>query len=76
MAIVSVSISDELKTKMEELDVINWSAVARNAFANKIKEVDLIKNLTANSKLTEKDVKEISEKIDKKASKKFIKMSG
>ena len=42
MGTLSVSVPDDLKVQMEELDEVNWSAVARKAFEEKVKEVDRV----------------------------------
>lgn len=71
MATLSVSVSDELKQKMIHLDEINWSAVARKAFEEKIKQIEFLKQVVNKSKLTEKDAEEISKKINKNMAEKF-----
>ena len=58
MAILSVSVPEELKQRMSFMDEVNWSAVAREAFEEKIREFLLLKKITAKSKLTEKDALE------------------
>ena len=63
MVNVTVSVPEEMKKKMDEFGIINWSEVARNAFAEQINQLDLLKTLTAKSKATEKDVEAISAKI-------------
>ena len=77
MPVVSVSIPEDMKKKMNELDEINWSAVARNAFKEKIRlaeEIKIVERIAKKSKLTEKDAKKIADKINKNASKRFIEM--
>ena len=74
MATLSVSVPDILKHKMESLEEINWSAVARHAFEEKIQQIDFMKKMASKSKLAEKDAEEISNKISASASKKFLKM--
>ena len=71
MATLSVSVPDTLRNKMNAHNEVNWSAVARNAFENKIREVEIIRKIAKKSKLTEKDAKEISDKINKAVAKKF-----
>ena len=71
MTTLSVSIPEELKEKMSHLEEINWSAVARRAFEEKVKEVEFVKSLASKSKLTEKDAEAISRKINESMSKKF-----
>lgn len=63
MTTITVSVPEELKKEMDQQKFINWSAVAREAFLEKIHELALIKSLVAKSKLTEKDAEEIGNKI-------------
>ena len=63
MASVSISVPDELKRKLEEFDTVNWSAVARKAFKAQIAKIELVDKLTSKSKATDKDIKELSDKI-------------
>ena len=74
MTNLSVSISVELKNKMVDIEEVNWSAVARKAFEEKIKEIEVLKKIASKSKLTEKDVKEISGKINEGMARKFRSM--
>ncbi len=74
MGTMSVSVEDDLKTRMNELNEINWSAVARKAFEEKLKEVEILKRIVSKSKLTPKDAKEISDKINESMAKKFRSM--
>ncbi len=71
MVTLSVSIPEELKQQILELDEVNWSAVARNAFEEKIKQMKLLKSIANKSKLTAKDAEEISKQINESMSKKF-----
>jgi len=43
----------DLKKQMEKFDEVNWSAVARNAFAEKVTAISVLEKLSAKSKLTE-----------------------
>lgn len=63
MASVSVSVSDELKKKLELRGTVNWSAVARKAFETEISKLELLDQLTAKSTATEKDVEVLGRKI-------------
>lgn len=74
MGTLSVSVDDDLKERMIQLDEINWSAVARKAFEEKLKEVEFLKKLASKSKLTAKDAQEISKKINEGMVKKFRSM--
>ncbi len=71
MGTMSVSVEDDMKARMSQLDEINWSAVARKAFEEKLKEVEILKKLASKSKLTVKDANEISRKINESMAEKF-----
>ena len=71
MGTLSVSVPDDLREQMVKLDEINWSAVARKAFEEKVKEVEFLRNIAKKSKLTGKDADEIAAKINKSMAKKF-----
>ena len=45
MTTLSVSVPDELKKKMDALDEVNWSAVARKAFEEKVRQVAYLQEL-------------------------------
>ncbi len=70
MASISVSIPDNLRNQISTIKTINWSAVAREAFEEKLKEINLLKSIVNKSKLSSKDAqeltKEIKEGIEKK----------
>jgi len=68
---MSVSVEEEMKEKMSRLQEINWSAVARHAFEEKLREVDILKKIASKSKLTAKDADEISRKISESMARKF-----
>ena len=55
MVNVTLSIPHELKQKMDSFDEINWSAVAREAFDGKIRDLEFIKEFKVKSKITEAD---------------------
>ncbi|HIG97084.1 MAG TPA: hypothetical protein HA230_01940 [Candidatus Aenigmarchaeota archaeon] len=74
MATLSVSVSDSMKEKMERMEEINWSAVARKAFEEKLEQVEFMRNIGNKSKLSKKDVEEISNKINRSVSKRFKEM--
>ena len=71
MGTMSVSVPDDLKERIAQLDEVNWSAVARKAFEEKVKEIDILKEIASKSELTEKDAKEISARINQNIVRKF-----
>ena len=73
MTNITLSIPDKLKKKMEKYPEIKWSQVARKAIEEKVKDLELLDKLTKDSKLTNKDVEELSKFIKEKMSKKVLK---
>lgn len=70
---VTLSVPVELKEKMESFKEINWSEVMRSTLSEKVHRLEIMKRLdelTAGSKLTEDDVKRISDKIKEGIAKK------
>lgn len=72
MATVSVSVPEDLRKKMQKLDEINWSAVARKAFEKTVDDIETIRRLTEKNSLTEKDAQDIAGRIDAEVSRKFV----
>lgn len=64
MPTVTVNVDEELKEQMEGHPAINWSEVARNAFEEKLTDLEMMEQLTSDSELTEEDVEELAELID------------
>ncbi|MDD5148113.1 MAG: hypothetical protein PHH08_01470 [Candidatus ainarchaeum sp.] len=63
MANVCISVSDEMKQKLEKFETVNWSAVARQAFELELSKLELMDELTSKSKASDKDIIELSKKI-------------
>jgi hypothetical protein len=49
--------------KLKKFETVNWSAVARQAFARELSKLELMDRLTAKSKATDEDIEELSGKI-------------
>ena len=71
MTNLSVSVPQELRQRMAKLDEVNWSAVARKAFEEKVQQIEFMKSIANRSKLTEEDAKDISRKINKAMAQRF-----
>jgi hypothetical protein len=63
MANMTLSIPDELLKRMKKFKEIRWSEVARQELERRVTEFEEIEKIASKSKLTEKDAREISEKI-------------
>ena len=63
MANITLSVPEKLHKKIKKHPEVKWSEVARQAIAEYIEKLELINKLTIESRLTEQDAREISEKI-------------
>lgn len=70
MVTMTLAVPNELKNKMEGFPEINWSEVARQAFTQKLSDMEFLMKFKSNSKLTEKDAlrlgREVSSEISKR----------
>jgi hypothetical protein len=64
MPTITVNVDDDLKKRMDKHPEINWSEVTRQAIQEKIEALEVMDELTSESKLTESDVQEIADKIN------------
>ena len=55
MVNITLSIPHELKQKMDTFAEINWSAVARGAFDQKIRDMEFIRKFKSKSTITKED---------------------
>jgi len=65
MPSITVNVDNDLKERMEKHPEINWSEVTRQAIREKIETLEVMDELTSESELTERDVHEIADKINK-----------
>ncbi len=71
---ITVSVSPELKKKLEKFPEISWSKVVEQTLAERVKRMDLLAKLDAqlkNSKLTEKDAILLGRKLKKDIAKRY-----
>ena len=71
MANITLTIPNILHEKIRRHSEIRWSEVIRQLLQKKIEQLELMNQIVNKSKLTQKDVDEISEKIDSNVAKKF-----
>jgi len=68
---MTLSVPDELKTKMDKFKEINWSEVARQAFVQKMEDMELLKKLKKKSRMTKADAIKLGAELNKKLSKRW-----
>jgi hypothetical protein len=70
MVNVTLAIPTDLKHKMDNFAEINWSAVAREAFDEKINDLEFIKKFKSKSTITDEDAinlgRELNERLVKR----------
>ena len=63
MGTLSVSVSDELKERIIQTEEVNWSAIARRAFEEKLKEIEeLISGMWNDESVFAGEIREILNK--------------
>ena len=71
MVTLTLAVPKELKTKMELFPEINWSEVARQAFKQKIEDLELLRRFKSKSTITEEDALELGAELNKKLAKRY-----
>ncbi len=72
MGNMTLSIPDEVQKEMKQFSEVKWSEVARKAIKERLETLQLAERLSKKSKLSEKDIKEFSKKINASATKRFL----
>ena len=68
---MTLAIPKELHEKMKTFSEIRWSEVARRAIEQRINDLEIMNKISSKSRLTKKDVDEISKKIKRRMANKF-----
>lgn len=68
---ITLSIPEDLHEKMKHHSEIRWSEVVRKTISEKVELLEAMDRIAKKSKLTQKDVDEIAEKIDSSVAKKL-----
>ncbi len=63
MTNMTLAIPDELAKKMKAFSEIRWSEVARQAIEKRVNDLEIMNKIASKSKLTQKDIEEISKTI-------------
>ena len=73
MTTMTLAIPSELKHKMETFPEMNWSEVARQAFMQRIKDLEFLKKFKSDSTLTEEDALRLGRELNKNLAKRYKK---
>ena len=73
MITMTLAVPSELKHKMETFPEMNWSEVARQAFMQRIKDLEFLKKFKSDSTLTEEDALRLGRELNKNLAKRYKK---
>ena len=73
MTTMTLAIPSELKHKMENFPEMNWSEVARQAFMQRIKDLEFLRKFKSDSALTEEDTLKLGRELNKNLAKRYKK---
>ena len=71
MTNITLVVPAELKHRMDIFPEINWSEVARQAFMQKIKDMEFLKEFKSQSKISEEDALRLGKEVKKNLAKKI-----
>ena len=71
MAKINIEISDDLEF-IKKVPNIDWTVLISKMLREKLREIEEIRKIASKSKLTEKDVEEISDEINNNAAKHYL----
>ncbi len=73
MTTMTLAVPSELKDKMEKFPEMNWSEVARQAFMQRINDLEFLKKFKSDSMLTEEDALRLGRELNKNLAKRYKK---
>lgn len=65
MVNITIAVPEELKQLLDKHPEMNWSEVARQAWWQKARELELFNKLTKSSNISDKDVLDLAKTIKK-----------
>lgn len=72
MVTVTLAVPSDLKHKMETFPEINWSEIARQAFTQKIQDLEFLRKFREKSTLTEEDAIQLGRELNKNLAKRRL----
>jgi len=68
MTTMTLAVPVELKEKMDSFPEMNWSEVARQAFMQKVEDMEFLRKFKAKSRLAEADALKLGKEVSKSVS--------
>ena len=75
MTTLTLAVPDEMKKKMDAFPEMNWSEVARQAFMQKIEDMEFLRKFKEKNKLTESDSLRLGKEVSREVSNKLLKLA-
>ncbi len=71
MVTMTLAVPEELKKKMDTFPEMNWSEIARQAFIQRIQDLEFLRKFKEKSTLTEEDALRLGKEVSKALSKRL-----
>ena len=72
---MTLAVADEMKQKMNSFPEMNWSEVARQAFSQKLEDLEFLQKFKEKSKFTENDAIRLGAEVSKAVSQRLRRKS-
>lgn len=72
MVTLTLAVPEELKHEMDTFPEMNWSEVARQAFKQKIEDMQFLRKFKSKSTLTEEDALKLGAEVSRKVAKRLV----
>ncbi len=73
---MTLAVPEELKHKMESFPEMNWSEVARQAFMQKVDDLEFLQKFKSKSRLTEADALRMGADVSRKLAARYLTKRG
>ena len=75
MTTMTLAVPEELKRRMDSFREMNWSEVARQAFMQRLEDLELLRRFKEKSTLTEDDALRLGAEVSRKLTQRYLKLS-
>lgn len=72
MVTMTLAVPSDMKHKMETFPEINWSEIARQAFSQKIQDLEFLRKFKEKSTMTDEDAIKLGRELNKNLAKRRI----
>lgn len=76
MVTMTLAVPEELKHRMDAFPEMNWSEIARQAFFQRLEDLEFLRKFKEKSALTEKEALKLGAEVSKKLSRRYLAKRG